>query len=69
MATVISQHICHPGHHLGFFKSFILCKTVANFTEISRKHVLAALNRNITKDRLLKKKLEQILSKSFSFLF
>ena len=39
MATVISQHVCHLGHHPGFFKNFILRKTAANFTEISRKHV------------------------------
>ena len=47
MATVVSQHVRHLGRHLGFFKMFILRKTAANFTEISRKHVLAASNRNI----------------------
>ena len=36
MATVVSQHV----RHLGFFKNLISRKTAANFTEISRKHVL-----------------------------
>ena len=55
-ATVISQHVYHPGHHLGFFKNFILHKTAPNFTEISRKHVFAAYKseyKNITKNRVL----------------
>ena len=47
MATVVSQHVRHLGRHLGFFKSFILRKTAANFTEISGKRVFTALNRNI----------------------
>ena len=50
MATVVSQHVRHIGRHLGFFKHFILRKTAANFTEISRKHVFAASNRNIIKN-------------------
>ena len=41
MATVVSQHVCHIGRHLGFFKKN-LRKTAANFTENSRKHVFAA---------------------------
>ena len=35
---------------LDFSKNFILRKTAANFTEISRKHVFAALNGNIIKN-------------------
>ena len=52
MATVFSQHVRHLGRHLGFFKNFILRKTAATFTEISRKHVFAASNRNIIKNRV-----------------
>ena len=70
MATVVSQHVRHLGRHLGFFKNFIFRKTAANFSEISRKHVFAASNRNtILKNRAQKKKLEQIFPKNFSFLF
>ena len=68
MATVVSQHVRHLGRRLGFFKTFILPITTANFLEISRKHVFAASNRNIIKNRVEKKKLEQILLKSYSFL-
>ena len=53
MATVVSQHVRrHFGRHLGFLKNFILRKTSANFTEISRKHVFAASNRNIIENRV-----------------
>ena len=45
MATVVSQRV----RHLGFFKNFILRKKVRNLTEISRKDVFAASNRNIKK--------------------
>ena len=48
MTTVVLQHVCH----LGLFKNFILRKTAANFTEISRKHVFAASNGNIIKNRV-----------------
>ena len=48
MATVVSQHV----RHLGFFKTDILRKTAANFTEISRKRVFAASNRNIINNRV-----------------
>ena len=65
MATVFSQR----GRHLAFFKKNILRKTSANFTEISRKHVFAALNRNMIMNRVYKKKLERTLSKSYSFPF
>ena len=51
MATVVSQHVRHLGCYLGFFKNFILSKTAANFTEISRKHVFAASNRNIIENK------------------
>ena len=44
---------CPPyGRHLGFLKNFILRKTATNFTEISRKHVFAASNRNIVENRV-----------------
>ena len=48
MATVVPKHVRHVGRNLGFFKMFILRKTAATFTGISRKHVFAALKRNIT---------------------
>ena len=50
MATVVSQHVRHFGRHLGFCKNSILLKTSANYTEISRKHLFAASNRNIIKN-------------------
>ena len=52
MPTVDSQHVRHIGRHLGFFKNSILHKIAANFTEISRKHVFAASNRKIIKNRV-----------------
>ena len=52
MATVVSQHVRHFGRHLGFLKKFILRETAANFTEISRKHVFAASNWYIIKNRV-----------------
>ena len=52
MATVVLQHARHLGRHLGFFKNFILRETAANFTKISIKHVFAASNRNIIKNRV-----------------
>ena len=53
MATVVSQHVRHIGRPLGFFKKFILRKTSANsVTEISRKNVFAASNRDIIKNRV-----------------
>ena len=69
MATAVLQHVRHLGRHLGFFKKFTLHKTAANFTEISTKHVFATSNRNIIKNRILEKKLEQIFSKRYIFLF
>ena len=62
MATVVLQAVRHFGRHLGFFKNFI--KTAANVLEIGRKHVFIASNRNVIKNRIEKKKLEQILTKS-----
>ena len=45
---VVSQHGHYIGHHLGFFKNFILGKTAANFTEISRKNLqFSILNFNL----------------------
>ena len=53
MATVVSQHVCHLGNHLGFFKNFVLRKNAANFSEISRKHVFEDFsNRNIIENRV-----------------
>ena len=52
MATVVSQHVHHLGRHLGLFKKIISYKSAANFTEISRKHMFAASNRNIIKNSL-----------------
>ena len=60
MATAVSQLVHHHGRHLGFLKKFIFSETVASL-EISRKHVFAASNGSIIKDRVEKKKLEQIL--------
>ena len=45
-AAVVSQHVRHLGRHLGFFKNFILRKTAANFTEISRKTRVYSLKKN-----------------------
>ena len=70
MTTAVSQHVCHFGRHLGFFKNFIFSKTAANFLEISRKHVFTGSNKNIVNNRVkLNNKFEQIFSKSCSFLF
>ena len=44
---VVSQHVRHIGRHLGFFENFILRKIAVNFTEISRKHVFAASNKEV----------------------
>ena len=52
METVVSQHVNHLGRHLGFLKKFILRNIAANLTEISRKHVFAASNRNTIKYRI-----------------
>ena len=52
MATVVSQRVRHIGRHLAFFENFILRKIAAKFTKISRKHVFAASNRNIIKNRV-----------------
>ena len=46
------QHVRHIGRHLGFFENCILCKIAANFTKISRKHMFAASNKNIIKNRV-----------------
>ena len=69
MAMVVSQHVPPNGRHLGFFKTCILQKNAANFTEISRKHVFAASNRKIIKKESKKNKLEKIFAKIYSFLF
>ena len=69
MATVVSQHVRHFGCHLRIFKYYIFSKIATNFLEISRKHIFTASNGNIIKNKVEKKKLEQILSKSYSFLF
>ena len=69
MATVLLQHVHRFICHLSFFKNLILRKIAANFTEISRKNVFPALNRNINENRVKRKKLEQIFPKFYSFLF
>ena len=66
MATLVSQHVHLLGHHLGFFKTFILRKTAANFAEISRKHVFAVFNRNIIKNSL-KEEITTIFPKDLQF--
>ena len=43
MATFFSQHV----RHLGYFKKFILHKTEANVTEISRGQVFAEIRTNL----------------------
>ena len=67
MATVVSQHVRHLGCYLGFFKNFILSKTAANFTEISRKHVFAASNWNIIENKawVALGKISELLSNFF----
>ena len=52
MATVVSQHVRQLGHHLGFLNNFISRKTAENVTEINRKHVFAASNRNIIENKV-----------------
>ena len=69
MATVISKSLAAI---LDFFIKFILRKTAANCTEISRKHVFAASKRNIMKNRVEKKKFNRtnfVKIKSCGFLF
>ena len=70
MATAVSQHVGHQilAAILDFFKNFSFSKTAANFLEISKKYVLSASNKNIIKNGVENKKLEQILSKSYNFL-
>ena len=68
MATVVSQHVCHLGRHLGFFKKFIFNKKAANILERSRKHVLTASNTNIINNRVEKINLKK-LPESYSFRF
>ena len=54
---------------LDFLKIIFSAKMQANFLEISRKHMFTASNTNIIKIRVEKKKLKQILLKSYSFRF
>ena len=54
---------------LDFPKNFILPQTAANILEISIKHVFAASNRNIIKNRVKNKKLRQFFQKITVFLF
>ena len=53
MAIVASQHIRCLGRHPGFLKMFIFNKNknAAYFTEISKKHVFAASDRNMIKKK------------------
>ena len=52
MTTVVSQPVRHIGRRLGFFKKFLLRKTAAILTEISREQVFATSNRNIIKNQV-----------------
>ena len=52
MAKVVSQHVRHIGRHLNFFQIFNLTQNAANLNKTSRKHVFAASNRNIIKNRV-----------------
>ena len=55
---------------LDFSKILFYAKIAANFTEISRKHVFSASNRNIVNNiESRKKKLEQIFLKNLVFYF
>ena len=67
MAIVVSQHVRHIDRHLGFFENFLLRRTAANFTEISRKHVFAASNTNTIKN-IVKKRNYNKFSQKFNFL-
>ena len=58
----------HLGRHVGFFKNFIFSKAAASFLEIIRIHVLYASENVIIKNKVEKKKLYQIFSKSYNFL-
>ena len=51
------------------FQIFFFCKTVTNFTGISRKHMFLASNMKIIENRVKKKNLEQIFPKFYNFLF
>ena len=44
------------------FKKFIFVETAANFLKISRNNAFSASNTHIIKNRVEKKKLEQVLS-------
>ena len=52
-----------------YFSKILFSKIEENFLEVSRKHVFTAANSNIIKNRVEKKKLDQILSKGTVFLF
>ena len=52
---------------LAVILDFLKILFAANFLEISRKHVFTASIRNITKNRVEKKNLGQILSKRYIF--
>ena len=69
MVTGVSQHVCHLGRRLGFFKNFIFRKPATNFTGISRKHVFLASNRKTIENGVKNKNLEQFFPKFYSFLF
>ena len=63
----VAQHVRHLGHQFGFSKN-CFSKILGNFLKLSRKHVFIALNRNISKNRVEKKKLEQNFVKTIPFL-
>ena len=63
MATVVSRHV--PPSWI-FFK-FIFSKTASKFFEIGRKHAFTPQIWHIMKNRMKKKKLEQIFVKTLQF--
>ena len=54
---------------LDFSNILFSTKTAAIIFHIGSKHVFTSSNSNIIKNRVEKKKLEQILLKKYSFLF
>ena len=69
MATVVSQHVRYLGGHLGLYKKFYFSKIVASVFEISKKHVLTDSNRNVIKNRVEKKKVEQNFVEKLHFSY
>ena len=66
MATAISQHVRHHGRHLGFLKILFSANLQPIFLKLVENMFLLC---QIIKNRVENRKLEQILSKRYSFLF